>query len=85
MSDGYRFIGGILCDEDGEPYQHPKPRAISTPSDYAEFNDDGTACALINDTCDVKYLRRLAEWFAKAADHIERRDESLKDTTGGEK
>lgn len=24
MSDGYRFIGGVLCDEDGEPYEHPK-------------------------------------------------------------
>lgn len=23
MSDGYRFIGGVLCNEDGdEPYQH---------------------------------------------------------------
>lgn len=37
MSGGYRFIGGVLCDEDGTPYEHPKPKQAQHDSDRLEI------------------------------------------------
>lgn len=78
MSDGYRFIGGVLCDEDGEPYKHPTPGQIRT-NGYLTLDEPDPDLGNVwkveamFSTTSAAECRQLAEWFATAAETLARK------------